>query len=758
LTWDYNANRKGHLYAAETYGPGESGSNYASLQQLNWDAAGAIYETIDSFSSAGYSNLLRETELTHTLNGSPRLATYLDSVGGTNHTSAQVHYDARGLPHHIQLTSGDGLDTGVATTTRNVAGLAIDQYTNITGSPITAIHSLWTYDGLGRVASQVVQTSPGPARVAEQDLSYFGNDDPNTLDHYLGESNHKQLQYLYDPRHQLLQANETTTPNYFSGQYTFGPAGRFTTATEKSLLPPNSDVTPRDVTYQYGTEDGVHDSEEVLALLNRSDGTPFATYDYDAVGNQTVRCLGSLEYETDTCSGESWRFLYDGKDRLRRASHFDSLGNLRGSEEYWYDPDGKRTQTVKRDNLGNKTEFVYWVGDVEAHYDDSGNVTHIYSYLSMGTTVARVDRTSNTSTSVEFLFHGLGDSTLAAVDKATGIVNASFSYAPFGEVLEAIDGAGSEGLASHNRRFNDKYEDNISGLTYYGARYYDKTSMTWTQADPSYRFAPDNASTQPRRADLYAFDLNNPLRYVDPDGLRPWWVSATGQFAGALYDNIAAQGQAVADLAHGDVSQAVRDATGPYVARNVAGVRQQMQAAQDFAENDDPERAEGSKALRGFATLFFTMMGFESTMPTGPEPPTGGGPGAVPTPQYVASPKHGLGGWGSPAPTDGPMALLGSETITWSSDGISLARMGYDENTKDIVIFRITNRGFGSHPSTYHGYVVGWDDLTGAQKAFMQKRFGFSSTGTAPSFAPADANHYGTVSPKEESDWMKRQR
>ena len=49
-------------------------------------------------------------------------------------------------------------------------------------------------------------------------------------------------------------------------------------------------------------------------------------------------------------------------------------------------------------------------------------------------------------------------------------------------------------------------------------RYYDGLALGWTQADPMYRFAPDAAWAEPRRAGLYQFVLGNPVRYVDPDG------------------------------------------------------------------------------------------------------------------------------------------------------------------------------------------------------------------------------------------------
>jgi len=86
-------------------------------------------------------------------------------------------------------------------------------------------------------------------------------------------------------------------------------------------------------------------------------------------------------------------------------------------------------------------------------------------------------------------------------------------------VLEAQEAGGSVfGLAGHRRRFNDKYVDEIGGLGYYGASYYDNVLIGWTQADPKYRVAPDAAWSEPRRAMLYSFVMGNPMRYVDPDG------------------------------------------------------------------------------------------------------------------------------------------------------------------------------------------------------------------------------------------------
>src|SRR5690606_12261315 len=106
---------------------------------------------------------------------------------------------------------------------------------------------------------------------------------------------------------------------------------------------------------------------------------------------------------------------------------------------------------------------IWFFGDVEAHYDPSGNEEYIYSHVSMGTPVGRVEHKPGGASSFEYQFHGLANNTLATVDNATGTVNASFVYAPFGEIIEATDDGGSlAGIEKHRRRMNDKYVDEVS--------------------------------------------------------------------------------------------------------------------------------------------------------------------------------------------------------------------------------------------------------------------------------------------------------
>jgi RHS repeat-associated protein len=120
---------------------------------------------------------------------------------------------------------------------------------------------------------------------------------------------------------------------------------------------------------------------------------------------------------------------------------------------------------------------------------------------------------SNGTNVLELQYHGLSSNTLLSIGP-TATVKSGFVYAPYGDVIQTTGTA----IAAQHRRFNDKFQDDLTKLSYYGIRYYDPLSLNWTQADPMHRFTPDAAWAEPRRANLYQFDLGSPVRYIDPDG------------------------------------------------------------------------------------------------------------------------------------------------------------------------------------------------------------------------------------------------
>jgi RHS repeat-associated protein len=92
-------------------------------------------------------------------------------------------------------------------------------------------------------------------------------------------------------------------------------------------------------------------------------------------------------------------------------------------------------------------------------------------------------------------------------------------YLPFGEELFAGTGGRtvSQGYSAADnvrQKFTSKERDIETGLDYFGARYYSSVQGRFTGVD----IAGPNLSN-PQSLNKYAYTLNNPLRYIDRNGL-----------------------------------------------------------------------------------------------------------------------------------------------------------------------------------------------------------------------------------------------
>jgi RHS repeat-associated protein len=218
-------------------------------------------------------------------------------------------------------------------------------------------------------------------------------------------------------------------------------------------------------------------------------------YDYDQSGNVTKDA-------TDK------RFAYDAENK---QASFGTNGSSTNGGSYFYDGDGRRVKKVV------------------------GTETTIFVYNASGQLVAEYTTTAPTNPQTSYLTIDTLGSPRINTD-ANGQVTARHDYLPFGEEIASGTGGrnsaqGYFGVDSIRQKFTLKERDSETGLDYFGARYYSNAYGRFTTPDdftggPTEMFAAVAAHNptfyaeiaEPQSLNKYQYCLNNPFRYIDPDG------------------------------------------------------------------------------------------------------------------------------------------------------------------------------------------------------------------------------------------------
>ena len=166
------------------------------------------------------------------------------------------------------------------------------------------------------------------------------------------------------------------------------------------------------------------------------------------------------------------------------------------SAVYTYDAGGRRVRSW--DTVSGTTDYVYSGLNI---IDEVSGGVHERHFYAGGMHIA-----SNTSGTVEY-YHvdHLGSTRLKTASDGSEVYDSN--YEPFGV------GVGETG--SDDYRYTGKHED-PSGLYYFGARYYDPLTGRFTTRDTVM-----GRLTDPQSQNRYVYCMNNPHKYVDPDGKEP---------------------------------------------------------------------------------------------------------------------------------------------------------------------------------------------------------------------------------------------
>ena len=170
----------------------------------------------------------------------------------------------------------------------------------------------------------------------------------------------------------------------------------------------------------------------------------------------------------------------------------------------------RKNITIVKDELYKTT---YYIGDSFVHVINSSGNFNTTFYYADGVLVAEKDNAGNKK-----FYHPdhLGSTSL--ITNSSGQIVEETFYEPFGEVLS--------GGSVSRYDYNSKELDG-TGLNYYGARYYKSSQSQFIQPDSN---LPNIYN--PQYLNRYAYVLNNPYKYVDPNG--KWAVQVGFTANGAI--------------------------------------------------------------------------------------------------------------------------------------------------------------------------------------------------------------------------------
>jgi RHS repeat-associated protein len=251
----------------------------------------------------------------------------------------------------------------------------------------------------------------------------------------------------------------------------------------------------------------------------------------DAWGNRT---LGS----TSISSGWSYPPAFDAGNHVTGTGwsySTDHRGNLASTPEMasmTYDSESRLQTAV---GPYGTSQYIY-DGNGRRVMATQGGTQTVYVYDAMGQLAGEYGGTATGSGREYLTADHLGSTRL--VTGTGGTVVERHDYAPFGEEIAAQGCGQPAGSAGRSPRcdiagygaasevpllFTGKERDGNTGLDYFGARYFSGAQGRFTSPDPMVhpresQFGEEGFLADPQRWNKYAYALNNPLRYIDPDG------------------------------------------------------------------------------------------------------------------------------------------------------------------------------------------------------------------------------------------------
>ncbi len=546
--WGNGGNLKGRLAWVED----ASGKEY-----IGYDARGNVtakHRVIGSNAydlAFVYDAMDRQTRVTYP-DGSPVDTTYndrglVDSVG--QYLSGRI-YNAAG-----QVVS-EVLGGGIARTySYDVRRRMIDQLAQgASGDAIQELH--YGFDGVGNILKIDDGRAVAPEKLQTQAFSY---DDLYRLTR--ADVTGGNLSWAYDDVGNITQrANTLGDARLYSDAVRYGENG----------AGPYAQTSADDIAYQYDANGRLigmpsrtlaWDAEDRLTSVTKDDGTVVTmTYDYD--GKRAIKYVARPDGTSDETDyidasyeiryGKGYKYIFvDGK-RIARAE-VQPLTSALLSPSLEGRGEGRVSPVLP-------IAFLTLILPIPfARNPRRAIALLLVLSLAFGSWAGGISgcggggASSNDSSAsapqhgvIYYIDDHLGSAEI--ITDSNGNVLREESRYPYG-LDRSTD---NPGAVTADYVYTGKELDAETSLIYFGGRYYAPEMGRWTSPDPIFTDMPQQLLKKPWEINLYTYAINNPVNYIDRDGLYAGIDDAIALGAGAV---IGMTAQGIADYRNGSELQ-----------------------------------------------------------------------------------------------------------------------------------------------------------------------------------------------------------
>ncbi|ODN40985.1 RHS repeat domain-containing protein [Piscirickettsia litoralis] len=453
----------------------------------------------------GNSTFHSEWDYTYDNNGNLKSANLIfpDVDAGGSHKNFLFKYSYDGLDHLSSVTyPGDAMKVDYAPDALGRATKVGNKVTNVKYFPNGKIQSFTDANG-------AVTTYQLNDRQMDNDIKVaFGNEQPFTQRHYTYDPMGNILK-IEDPNSAHAQTYSYNAANWLTGESLGGKSSTIGYDPVGNIV--NVSGARGNLSYHYTNN----------KLMSIS-GSVNENFGYDAYGDITSNKAGNT-------------FVYNDTQQLVQAKGVNPVNGKSYDDQYFYDGNGNRVKVLKGNDetiqIYNQKNQLLFQQHIPNKTVDQGDDTY-YFYL-LGHKVAYQKQGFDGSNKSTVYLHNdlLGSPLQETRQDKSFVFNQGQVYWGYGQ--EALDT--SKDRPSEHVGFTGKLHDDATGLSYYGARYYDPAIGRFMSVDPE----KVDIGKSPLSFNRYVYANDNPLKYVDHDGRLPDVAEqiiggVSGAFVGAL--------------------------------------------------------------------------------------------------------------------------------------------------------------------------------------------------------------------------------